>query len=167
VTASAAVDPIVPNATSEQKGRYGSQMLFTPDDAGEGHWWQQYMWQDWYFPFWEESGCRIGTKVEAVADSATWPVLRCAAAVFNSYSNGLVFGPEDTTSGLGFLMTDAAPPTEAEQFEALGALGFIMMKEACSAIGHWALEDLYGDGADVAELWKHNHGDGDLGYQGN
>lgn len=166
VTASAAVDPIVPNETSAAQGCYEPESLFTPDDAGEGHWWQQYMWQDWYFPFWEEAGCRIGTRVEAVADPATWPVLRCAAAVFNAHANGLVFGPDETTSGLDFLKTDAAPPTEEEQFEALGSLAF-MMKEACGAIGHWALEDLYGDGADVAALWKHNHGDGDIGLQGN
>jgi hypothetical protein len=165
VTASAVVDPIVANQTSEEHGCYGPQMLFTPDDAGEGHWWQQYMWQDWYFPFWEEAGCRIGTQVEAVADPATWPVLRCAVAAFNSYANGLVFGPDETTSGLDFLVTDAAPPTEEEEFEALGPLGF-MVKEACGAIGHWALEELYGDGADVAELWKHNHGGGDIGLQG-
>lgn len=164
VTATAAIDPIVPNQTSEEHGCYGAQMLFTPDDAGEGHWWQQYMWQDWYFPFWEEAGCRIGTKVEAVADPATWPVLRCATAVFNAYANGLVFGPDETTSGLGFLTTDAAPPTEEEEFEALGALGF-MVKEACGAVGHQALEALYGDGADVAALWLHNHGATDPALQ--
>ena len=45
-----------------------------------------------------------------------------------------------------------------EQIEALGELGY-MVKTYCSSAGHWALEDLYGDGSDLAELYLAKHPD--------
>lgn len=158
-----ALDPVVSNDASRDQGCYGEDALFTPDDAESGAWWQQYAGQEWYFFFVPDSGCRVGTRVEATLDSASWPVLRCGAATLNAYwNNGFVGEVPDTTSGIGLLTGEVPGPTPEEQFEALGELGW-MVKEACSAAGHLALEDLYGDGRDLAELWRAKHGDGGLG----
>jgi hypothetical protein len=47
----------------------------------------------------------------------------------------------------------------------LGALGYVV-SEVCSDVGYSALKDLYGDGADLVELYRSKHGDGGLGLSG-
>ena len=141
--------PFQANAGSQQQGCYGTSKLYTPADAGGNRWWQKYSGQEWYFPLFPDQGCRLGNQVKATLDQAMWPVLRCGVASFNWwFHNGLA----------GF-----SPPPGAVSH--LGALGYVV-SEVCSDVGYSALKDLYGDGADLVELYRSKHGDGGLGLSG-
>lgn len=141
--------PFQTNTGSQQQGCYGTSKLYTPADAGGSRWWQKYSGQEWYFPLFPDQGCRLGNELRATLDQAMWPVLRCGVASFNWwFHNGLAgFNP---------------PPGAVNK---LGPLGYVVT-EVCSDVGYGALKDLYGDGADLVQLYRSKHGDGGLGLSG-
>jgi hypothetical protein len=157
-----ALRPFQRNAASASAGCYAPGAMFTPADAGGGHWWEKYLGQQWWMPFVPDSGCRMGVEFEAPVDIALAPVLRCGVGVLNTWVNAGLRLPNQSNNGgdLGSVVALGGNSlTPAQQAAAMGELPY-MIATYCGGFGHLALESLYGDGLDLAQLYLDKHADG-------
>lgn len=142
ITSNNLIRPFLRNAASAEAGCYDLNEFITPADAGRPAWWAAYTGQEWYWPGFPDSGCRIAAEISSRPDRAIWRPLRCATMVFNTWFNR---GPAPAATLAG---TVAA---------------------TCSQHGEDSLRDLYGNGQDLVDLYNTVHppsggieGSGDL-----
>lgn len=124
------IRPFVRNAASTEAGCYDVNEYITPADFGRRAWWADYVGQEWYWAGLPDQGCRIAAELSARPDRAMWRPLRCATMVFNAWAN------------------DGAVP---------GRVLARMVADNCWQHGAASLRDLYGDGADLLDLYHTVH----------
>ena len=127
MTSSHSFRPFQPNDASVDNGCYDDGAFVTPADANANRWWKSYQGQQWAWPWWPDSGCRLGARISSNIDKGLWPTMSCATLTFNSWLNN---GPQPAGASLSQ-----------------------MISNNCRQAGINALTGYYGNGQDLIDLY--------------